>query len=128
MGGQIEMLVTAAPTVASMTGKVRPLAVATNKRLSQLPNVPTAVEAGLPDFIVSNWFGLSAPRGTPPEVIQTVDAAVSQMLKTPEAVDKLVAAGGTPMYMGPADAQKKIAAETRRWSALIREAGIKNDN
>jgi tripartite-type tricarboxylate transporter receptor subunit TctC len=128
MGGQIEMLITAAPTVAQMAGKVRPLAVAKEKRISQLPDVPSAVEAGLPSFVVSNWFGLSAPRGTPEQVVKTLDAAVAEMLRRPEAVNKLVAAGGEPMYMGPADAQKKITAETQRWSALIHEAGIKNDN
>ena len=128
MGGQIDMLVTAAPTVASMAGKLRPLAVAKAKRLSILPEVPAAPEAGLPDFVVSNWFGLAAPRGIPETVIKVVSTAVADMLKNPEAVQKLVSAGAEPMYMGPADARRKVDSETAKWSALIKKAGIKNDN
>ena len=128
LGGQIDVLVTAAPTVASLAGKLRPLAVAKPKRLGILPDVPAAPEAGLPDFVVSNWFGLAAPRGTPDKIIQTISAAADQALKNPEAVQKLVTGGAEPLYMGPEDARRKVASETAKWSALVKSAGIKNDN
>jgi len=128
MGGQIDMLITAAPAVASLTGKLRPLAVAKGKRLPILPNVPSAGEAGLPDFIISNWFGLAAPKGTPDTVIKVVSAAVGDVLKKPEVVDKIAAAGAEPLYLGPADAKNKVEGETLKWSTLIKKAGITNDN
>ena len=128
LGGQIDMLITAAPTVASLAGKVRPLAVARGSRLSILPDVPSASEGGLPDFVVSNWFGLSAPRGTPDSVIKTVSNAAAEALKNPEAVQRLVTGGAQPLYMGPEDARRKVESETTKWSALIKKAGIKNDN
>jgi tripartite-type tricarboxylate transporter receptor subunit TctC len=128
MAGQIQMLITAAPTVASVAGKVRPLAVAKPERIARLPEVPSAPEAGLADFVVSNWFGLSAPRGTPEAVVRTVDAAVRTVMASPEAIEKFKASGAEPLYMPPAEFRGKVESETKRWSALIKEAGIKNDN
>ncbi len=128
MAGQIQMLITAAPTVASMAGKVRALAVAKPERIARLPDVPSAREAGLPEFVVSNWFGLSAPRGTPDAVVRAVDDAVRAVLANPEAHEKFRTSGAEPLYMPPAEFRGKVDAETRRWSALIKEAGIKNDN
>ncbi|CAN7715318.1 tripartite tricarboxylate transporter substrate binding protein [Variovorax sp. LjRoot175] len=128
LGGQIDMLVTAAPTVATLAGKLRPLAVASDKRLAILPDVPAAPEAGLPGFVVSNWFGLAAPRGTPEAVIKTISTAADAALKNPEAMQKLVTGGAEPLYMGPEGARRKVESETAKWSALIKKAGIKNDN
>ncbi|QHI98854.1 tripartite tricarboxylate transporter substrate binding protein [Xylophilus rhododendri] len=128
LGGQIEMLITAAPTVASLAGKVKPLAVARASRLAILPALPTSAEGGLPDFVVSNWFGLSAPHGTPEAVIKTLSAAAAEAFQNPEALQKLGKGGADPLVMGADQARAKVESETAKWSALIRTAGIKNDN
>ena len=129
LGGQVEVLITAAPTVSAQmgSGRMRPLAVAHDKRLSSLPNVPTAAEAGFPEFRIANWFGLAAPKGTPPEAIAWLHGEVQQMLKKPELREKLVAAGAEPVAMTPAEAARHVEAEARRWGALVRKARISLD-
>jgi tripartite-type tricarboxylate transporter receptor subunit TctC len=129
LGGQVEVLITAAPTVSAQlaSGRMRPLAVAHTKRLSSLPNVPTAAEAGFPEFRIANWFGIAAPKGTPPEVITYLNAEVQKMIKRPDVREKLLAAGAEPVSMTPAESARHIDAEARRWGELIRKAGIKLD-
>ncbi|HEX7892349.1 MAG TPA: tripartite tricarboxylate transporter substrate binding protein [Ramlibacter sp.] len=129
LGGQVEVLVTAAPTVSAQmaSGRMRPLAVAHTKRLSSLPNVPTAAEAGFPDFLIANWFGLAAPRGTPAEVVNYLHAEIQKILKKPDLRERLVAAGAEPVSMTPAEATRHVEAEARRWSDLIARARIKVD-
>jgi len=129
LGGQVEVLITAAPTVSAQmgSGRMRPLAVAHGKRLSSLPNVPTAAEAGFPEFRIANWFGLAAPKGTPPEVVAYLHAEVQKVLKNPQLREKLVAAGAEPVAMTPAEAARHVDAEARRWGDLIQKAHIKVD-
>ncbi len=127
LGGQVDVLITAAPTVAPHvgSGRMRALAVAHTQRLSMLPNVPTAAEAGFPGFRIANWFGLAAPRGTPPDIINLLHGEVLKMLAKPEVREKLIAAGAEPLGIGPQEFAKHIEAEAKRWSELIRKSGIK---
>ncbi|HWI82306.1 tripartite tricarboxylate transporter substrate binding protein [Ramlibacter sp.] len=129
LGGQVEVLITAAPTVSAQlaSGRMRPLAVAHTKRLSSLPNVPTAAEAGFPEFRIANWFGLAAPKGTPPDVINYLQAEVQKMIKRPDVREKLLAAGAEPVSMTPAEANRHIETEAQRWAELIQKARIKVD-
>lgn len=129
LGGQVEVLITAAPTVAAQmaSGRMRPLVVAHTRRLSSLPNVPTAAEAGFPDFRIANWFGLAAPKGTSPEIIGYLNAEVQKMITRPDVREKLQAAGAEPVSMTPAEAGRHIEAEAQRWAALIQKAQIKVD-
>ena len=127
LGGQVEILITAAPTVTAQlaSGRMRPLAVAHGQRLSSLPDVPTSAEAGFPGFRIANWFGLAAPKGTPPDVIQYLHAEVQKVLRRPDVREKLVAAGAEPVTMTPAEATRHIDAEARRWGELVAKARIK---
>jgi tripartite-type tricarboxylate transporter receptor subunit TctC len=129
LGGQVEVLITAAPTVSAQlgSGRMRPLAVAHTKRLSSLPDVPTAAEAGFPAFRIANWFGLAAPKATPPDVINTLHAEIQKILKRADVREKLIAAGAEPVFMTPAEAARHIDAEARRWGELILKAQIKVD-
>jgi tripartite-type tricarboxylate transporter receptor subunit TctC len=129
LGGQVEVLITAAPTVAAQmgSGRIRPLAVAHTKRLSSLVNVPTAAEAGFPEFRIANWFGLAAPKGTPADVVAYLHGEIQKILKKPDVRERLVAAGAEPVSMTPAEAARHVEAETRRWSELIARARIKVD-
>jgi tripartite-type tricarboxylate transporter receptor subunit TctC len=127
LGGQVEVLITAAPTVSAQlaSGRMRPLAVAHSKRLSSLPNVPTAAEAGFPEFRIANWFGLAAPKGTPPDVIAFLHAEVQKMINGPML--EVLAAGAEPVSMTPAEAARHIDTEAQRWADLIQKARIKVD-
>jgi tripartite-type tricarboxylate transporter receptor subunit TctC len=129
LGGQVEVLITAAPTVSAQlgSGRMRPLAVAHSRRLASLPNVPTAAEAGFPAFQIANWFGLAAPKGTPADVIGYLHAEVQKILKKQDVRDKLLAAGAEPVSMTPAEAARHVDAEARRWGELIRKARITVD-
>jgi len=127
LSGQVEVLITAAPTVSAQmgSGRIRPLAVAHTKRLSSLPTVPTAAEAGFPEFRIANWFGLAAPKGTPADVVNYLNAEVQKVLKTPEVRERLVANGAEAVSMTPAEAARHVEAQARRWGDLIAKAHIK---
>ena len=129
LDGLVENLITAAPTVTAQlsSGRMRPLAVAHGQRLSSLPDVPTSAEAGFPGFRIANWFGLAAPKGTPPDVIQYLHTEVQKVLRRPDVREKLVVAGAEPVAMTPAEATRHIDAEARRWGELVTKARIKLD-
>jgi len=126
LGGQIQMLITAAPTVASMIAepRLRPLAVARNERVVALPNVPTSKEAGLAGFEISNWFGLAVPQGTPQPVIDALSNGVNSALKDPDFLKRLDTAGGVALGGSPAEARQRVTSETKRWGSLMRESAV----
>ena len=108
-------------------GQARPLAVTTPKRSSALPDLPTVSESGYPGYEVSTWFGYLAPAGTPPEIVNKLNAEINSALKHPDVQKKLVALGaeldpGTPQAFG-----KFLEADMNRWAAVIKQAGIKAD-
>jgi len=128
IGGQIDVLISAAPTIAPhvVSGKLRALAVAGDKRVPMLPDVPTAVEAGVPDFVFSIWFGLAAPRGVPADVLERIHGEVVTMLDKPQVRDKLLQSGAVPVGAGPGPFSQRIRSETEKWGALLKQAGVQN--
>jgi tripartite-type tricarboxylate transporter receptor subunit TctC len=127
LGGQIDLLITAAPTVAAFieSGKLRAIAVASDKRIPMMPSVPSAAESGVPEFQVSNWFGITAPKGTPADIVKSLHARIQEMLKNPGVLKNLDTAGALPAEMGPEAFGKKIDTEARRWDALLKANGVK---
>jgi tripartite-type tricarboxylate transporter receptor subunit TctC len=105
-------------------GKARILAVATDKRLDSLPDVPTLIEVGLPDFISDTWNAISAPPKTAPAIIAKLNRTINDIINEPETKTRfrelnLMAAGGSPQDMA-----KLKREETERWTKVIRDAGI----
>jgi tripartite-type tricarboxylate transporter receptor subunit TctC len=105
-------------------GKARILAVATDKRLDLLPNTPTLIEAGVPNFISDTWNAISAPPKTPAPIITKLNRAINDILNEPDTKARfrqlnLTAAGGSPEDMA-----KLKKDETERWTKVIRDAGI----
>src|SRR5690606_26119885 len=98
-----------------------------DKRVSTLPNVPTSVEAGFPDFRVANWFGLAVPKDTPEQVSAILFGEIKKALDKQSFRDKLVAAGAEPVTMSPEETSRFIQSEATKWSALIKEAKIVNN-
>jgi tripartite-type tricarboxylate transporter receptor subunit TctC len=127
LGGQIDILITAAPTVAAFieSGKLRAIAVASDKRIPMMPSVPSAAESGVPEFQVSNWFGITAPKGMPADIVKSLHARIQEMLKNPGVLKNLDTAGALPAEMGPEAFGKKIDSEARRWDALLKANGVK---
>ena len=116
---------TALSALPSMqTGKLKALAVAANKRLEQLPNVPTMAEAGFPDFEVSSWNGLLAPAKTPPAIIAKLHAELVKIVAMPDIRERFSAQAAEPVGSSPEQFRTYIEAEIKRWGEVARAASI----
>ncbi|MVW70038.1 tripartite tricarboxylate transporter substrate binding protein [Bordetella sp. 15P40C-2] len=126
IGGQVNVtfdsLVQSLPHIKA--GKLRPLAVLGRQRSPLLPDVPTLSEAGVPGYNFTNWFGLVAPRGTPAERIDALNAAVNGVLQDPEVRQRLADMGATPAGMTPAAFETLIQDERAKWGKIIQEQQI----
>lgn len=105
-------------------GRVKVLAVTSEKRLDVLPGVPTFTELGYP-VVVVGWHVIAAPAGTPGEAVQAVNKALNAVLAKPDVKDKLLKAGVEPGGGTPQEAQALVDAEFARWGDVARKAGIK---
>ena len=105
------------------TGKLRALAVTTAKRSDALPDVPTVGET-VPGYEASVFYGISAPKGTPPEAIEVLNKAMTAALADPKTRSRIAELGGVPMPMAPAEFGKLVADETEKWGAVVKAAGI----
>jgi len=129
IAGQVQLMFDNLPPSLPQikAGKLRALAVTSATRAPALPDVPTVAESGLPGFEASSWFGLLAPAGTPQPLIAKLNSAVSAWLATPEAKEKMTSIGANSAGGSPEDFAKHIAAETAKWSKVVKESGAKVD-
>jgi tripartite-type tricarboxylate transporter receptor subunit TctC len=104
--------------------RLRPLAVSGNKRQPVLPDVPTASEVGLKGYDADNWWGILAPAGTPPEVIQKLSTTIADILSKPETIKKLADESATVAYLGPDEFGKFMESESQKWAQLIKNLKI----
>ena len=127
IAGQIDGVVDNPPTVLPhiSSGKLRPLAVAANKRMALLPDVPTAAEAGVANYEASSWFGIAAPAGTPPAIVERLHAAVATAVRTPAMQQRFATTGARLVGDTPAEFAAQIKAERAMWGGIIKAAGIK---
>ena len=127
IGGQVQSMIETMPAALPhiKAGSLRPLAVALPARSSNLPDVPTAGEAGLPDFIVTSMFGLLAPAKTPPAIIAKLSAALEKVLALPDTQARMDAQGVVIGYLNPADSTKRIKAEIDKWTKVAKDGRIK---
>jgi len=105
-------------------GKLRALAVTTPARLATLPDVPTVAEF-LPGFAANGWYGLGAPKNTPPEIVDRLNQTINRALAEPAFKGQLASLGVAPLAMTPAELGKLIATDIDRWAKVIKFAGIK---
>jgi tripartite-type tricarboxylate transporter receptor subunit TctC len=129
LGGQVQVLFSpinsAIPHIKS--GKLRALAVASEKRVSYLPEVPTMQEAGVPGYKNDIWIALLAPAGTPKDVVDKLNREVNVILRMPDVKEKLNAQGIEPVTMTAAELGALIASDTPRWAKIIKDTGVKID-
>jgi len=125
--GRVAFMFAVAPSTLPLiqAGQLKPIAVTAAARLPQLPAVPTMTELGFSGFEMSSWFGLMAPRGTPPEVIATLNAAANDALRTPAVAERLAQMSVTPGGGTPAEFAAFVARERARWVGVVRDAGIR---
>jgi tripartite-type tricarboxylate transporter receptor subunit TctC len=107
------------------SGKLKGLAVTHARRNPALPGVPTIAEAGVPGAESGSWIALLAPAGTPPVVIDKVNADVKEAVSAPEVREKLIAQGAVPQASTPAELQALIARDLERYGKIIRDKGLK---
>jgi tripartite-type tricarboxylate transporter receptor subunit TctC len=126
LSGQCQLIVgSLLPTLPYFqNGKLRPLAVTTAKRWYSLPDVPTMAET-LPGYEVELWFGVMAPKGTPPTMIERLNTGVNKFLQEPEMKKNLDAQGMIPSGGTPEKFGQRIRKDYERWLRVVKEAGIK---
>jgi tripartite-type tricarboxylate transporter receptor subunit TctC len=127
MGGQIDLgFETTSVTLSHLHDRsIRPLGAATRERLADLPDVPTMIESGVPDFIADSWIGVMAPAGTPAAIIAKLNAAINAGLKSPEIRARFKALASEPRPGTPQDFAAFIAAEVPKWTAMAKLSNLK---
>ncbi|HEY5019641.1 MAG TPA: tripartite tricarboxylate transporter substrate binding protein [Steroidobacteraceae bacterium] len=110
------------------THRAKILAVASARRSPVLPDIPTTVESGLPDFIASAWFGLVAPPGTPPAVVARINADAVEALKLPDVQSRFLEQGAEPVGNTPAEMAAFVKEEMARWQKVIQTANVTLSN
>lgn len=126
IGGQVNLMFDNLPTSLPhiQTGKLRALAVTSAQRSTNLPDVPTMAEAGVPNFEAGSWFGVLAPRKTSPEIIARIDDAIQKAMAQPEMQKRVIELGAVPMVKGPKDFDAFIGTEIEKWKAVVKDADI----
>lgn len=129
MGGQIQLFLDAPTGLINQAkaGRIRLIGVAGDKRLPVVPDVPTFIEQGFAGFTGSTWAGMIAPAGTPPDIVRRMSDEVARIIKSDETRAKLDAMGTFPAGSTPQEFDAFIAAETKKWAAVIRTAGVRVD-
>ena len=105
--------------------RVRALAVSTRERAAAIPDVPTAMEAGVKGYEAIGWFGLFAPGGTPPAIVQQMSNDVAKIMATPAMRERALQEGATPIGSTPAEFTKFVHGEIAKWTKIIHDAGIR---
>jgi tripartite-type tricarboxylate transporter receptor subunit TctC len=129
LGEQVQM---AFPDVSILIplireGKLKALAVTSAQRHPQLPDVPTMIESGIPDYVMTFWSGVVAPAGTPAEIVDKLNGAINDGLKSAAVRDSLAKVGAQASPGSPKDFADFIVAETEKWRAVAKMAGISLD-
>jgi len=116
-------LVAAMPHIKS--GKLRALAILEPQRNKLLPDVPSIVEEGYPDLVVATWFGLLAPAGTPPEIVQRLNTEIMKVLRSSDVLARYEAIGVDPVKPHePAAFKSMLSGEVTRWAKVVKDANI----
>jgi tripartite-type tricarboxylate transporter receptor subunit TctC len=126
IGGQVQVMIDTTP--ASMahirSGRLRALAVTTATRADVLPDLPTVADF-VPGYEATSWFGIGAPKNTPPEVIATLNKNINAAIADPKIKARLIDLGGTVLPGSPDDFGKLIIAETEKWAEVVKFSGAK---
>jgi tripartite-type tricarboxylate transporter receptor subunit TctC len=126
LGGRVPLMFDLLPTSLPMlrAGKLKPLAVTSRARSPLLPDVPTVIESGVPDYEVTAWFGVFAPAGTPPPVVARLNAAMTSVLQNPDMQKRLRELGAEPETASPEAYGRYVRNEAQKWAGVVHTAGV----
>jgi tripartite-type tricarboxylate transporter receptor subunit TctC len=129
MAGQVQVVFSTVSTAAGAikAGKVRALAMTGSKRFSGMPDLPTISESGVAGFEVNNWYGVFVPKGTPPDIINTLNTELVRALQTSEVKNQLFASGIVTAWDTPAEFSAYIKSETKKWAKIVADSGASID-
>ena len=129
MAGQVQFMAESIPQAAQYhkQGKVRALAVTSRERNPALPDIPTVMETGIPNFEVVGFYGFLAPAGTPKDVVSKLSDAFKAVMNQPDIRSRMVAQGADPAFLGADDFAKFLTAELPRWAEVVQKSGAKLD-
>ena len=127
LGGQVDMMFDAIPTMVEhiKSGKIKALATTGKQRSATLPDVPTMAEAGIPGYETTIWLGVMAPKGTPPAVINKLNAEISKITAHADVRRAWAAQGSTAMTMGVDEFTRYVAADITKWAHIVKVSGAK---
>jgi len=125
LGAQVGVSFAGVPNVLShvKSGRLKALGVTTAQRWSELPDVPTLAEAGVPGYEATVWLSISGPAGMPADIVQRLNAEVAKALRDPELQSNFRAAGVEPISMSPQELLTYTRAEYKKWGRVVRETG-----
>lgn len=129
IGGQVDLMFDAVTTMAEQVkaGKVKAIATTGRKRSAVLPDVPTVDESGVPGYEATIWLGVLAPKGTPPDVVNRLNTAISRIASQSDVQQAWAQQGATALVMDPATFDKYLQDDIAKWAKVIRSANIKAD-
>jgi tripartite-type tricarboxylate transporter receptor subunit TctC len=129
MAGQITMTISDPPPITGplKAGRLKALAVTSVKRHPSWPDVPTMIEAGIPDTDIVIWTGFLAPAGTPPAIVKRLQDEVARVVRLPEIRERLNGLGVDPVGNTSEEFGRIIAADIAKWTAVAKAANIKSD-
>jgi tripartite-type tricarboxylate transporter receptor subunit TctC len=129
IGGQVDIMFDGLGSSAAhiKNGRVKAIAVAGNKRAAGFPDIPTTAEGGVPEYVVSTWYGLWAPKNTPPAVIEKMTQELKKALASPEVSAAWTGLGADLPTLYGAAFGEFVAVETKRWGEVVKAANIKLD-
>jgi tripartite-type tricarboxylate transporter receptor subunit TctC len=129
VGGQLSFMIENMPGTMPyvMAGTLRAIAITSAQRSPLAPELPTMIEAGVPDYEMSGWNGIFAVKGTPREIVETLHSEVAKLLRAPEVRRELAALGAEPVGDTPEEFGAFLKADMARWGKIIQEKGIRSD-
>jgi tripartite-type tricarboxylate transporter receptor subunit TctC len=129
MAGHVQFMAESVPQAANYAkqGKVKALAVTSAKRNPALPNIPTVLETGVANLEVVGFYGILAPKGTPPDVASKLSQAFKETLESPDIQKKMIDQGADPAYLNADQFTKFLNGEMPRWAKAVKQAGAKVD-
>jgi tripartite-type tricarboxylate transporter receptor subunit TctC len=127
LGGRITAVFTSVPSIAQQieSGKVRALAVTSADRSKQLPTVPTIAESGYTNFDVNPWFGIFAPKDTPVEIVNQINADIGVLLQSADMAKSIAAQGASPLVSTPVQFQSMLDRDIKKWATVVEKSDAK---